>query len=333
MRPLAVDAAAIFEAHQKTLNWQWVAGQEAGQRGPDPAVVRRAQSSADLVGYLNYLHPFRIQVLGTEEVRYLGDCKPGDATRRMARIVTLEPPLLIVCDGQAVPAGLDTVCTEAGLPLFRSPESASHVIDVLRSFLSRHFADQVSEHGVFMDILGVGVLITGASGLGKSELGLELVSRGHGLVADDVVDLFRVRQTIIEGRCPQLLQNLLEVRGIGLLDVRAIFGETAVRRRMRLHLIVHLTQLSEDQPVAERLPPRPGYRKILGVDIEQVSMQVAAGRNLSVLVEAAVRNYVLRLRGIDAYQEFVQRQRLAMQADTETADPPGPGGLRGEGDR
>ena len=116
------------------------------------------------------------------------------------------------------------------------------MVDVLRSYLSKHFADRTTMHGVFMDILGLGVLITGESGQGKSELGLELVSRGHGLVADDAVDLARINENTIEGRCPELLQNLLEVRGIGLLDIRAIFGESAVRRRMRLRLIVHLVR-------------------------------------------------------------------------------------------
>ena len=124
----------------------------------------------------------------------------------------------------------------------RHQESAAFVIDVLRAYLSRHFADRTTMHGVFMDILGLGVLITGESGLGKSELGLELISRGNGLVADDAVDLFRINQTTIEGAAPNLLQNLLEVRGIGLLDIRAIFGETAVRRKMRLRLIVHLVR-------------------------------------------------------------------------------------------
>jgi hypothetical protein len=134
------------------------------------------------------------------------------------------------------------MCERAQIPMFATRESSAFVIDVLRAYLSKHFADRTTMHGVFMDILGLGVMITGESGLGKSELGLELISRGNGLVADDAVDLYRINQTTIEGRCPELLQNLLEVRGIGLLDIRAIFGETAVRRKMRLKLIVHLVR-------------------------------------------------------------------------------------------
>ena len=194
----------------------------------------------------------------------------------------------------------------------RDRASSALVIDVLRAYLSKHFADRVSMHGVFMDILGLGVLITGESGLGKSELGLELISRGNGLVADDAVDLFRINQSIIEGRCPELLQNLLEVRGLGLLDIRCIFGETAVRRKMRLKLIVHLVRRETMEREYERIPYEPLTQDVLDVPVRKVVIQVVAGRNIAVLVEAAVRNTILQLRGIDTYQEFVERHRKAM---------------------
>jgi HPr kinase/phosphorylase len=158
----------------------------------------------------------------------------------------------------------------------------------------------------------LGVLITGESGLGKSELGLELISRGHGLVADDAVDIHRINQTTLEGRCPELLQNLLEVRGIGLLDIKAIFGETAVRRKMRLRLIVHLVRRQTMERDYERLPSEPVSQDVLGVSVRKTIIPVEAGRNIAVLVEAAVRNTILQLRGIDIYQDFVQRQRDAM---------------------
>ena len=205
------------------------------------------------------------------------------------------------------------MCGRAGIPLFVTQEPAGHVIDVLRSYLTQHFAERITRHGVFMDILGLGVLITGESGLGKSELGLELISRGNGLVADDAVDLYRINQTTIEGRCPELLQNLLEVRGIGLLDIRAIFGETAVRRKMRLKLIVHLVRKETLEREYERLPTEPLTQDILGIPVRKAVIQVVAGRNIAVLVEAAVRNTILQMRGIDTFQEFMERQRRAME--------------------
>jgi HPr kinase/phosphorylase len=220
--------------------------------------------------------------------------------------------VLVLADGQTAPEALLAMCERAQIPMFATEQSSAFVIDVLRAYLSKHFADRTTMHGVFMDILGMGVLITGESGRGKSELGLELISRGNGLVADDAVDLYRINQTAIEARCPDLLQNLLEVRGIGLLDIRAIFGETAVRRKMRLKLIVHLVRRETLERDYERLPAEPLVQDVLGIPVRKVVIQVVAGRNIAVLVEAAVRNTILQMRGIDTYQEFIERQRRAM---------------------
>jgi HPr kinase/phosphorylase len=243
----------------------------------------------------------------------LSNSTPEDCARRVARIVTLEPPVLILADDQVAPPALVSMCERAQIPMFATRESSAFVIDILRAYLSKHFADRASMHGVFMDILGLGVMITGESGLGKSELGLELISRGNGLVADDAVDIYRINQTTLEGRCPDLLQNLLEVRGIGLLDIRAIFGETAVRRKMRLKLIVHLVRRETLERDYDRMPHEPLIQDILGVPVRKVVIQVVAGRNIAVLVEAAVRNTILQLRGINTYEEFAERQRQAMQ--------------------
>ena len=315
MKPSSISAEALFEAHRKVLHWQWLAGHAHPERRFDEAAVRDAQSAADLVGYLNYIHPYRVQLVGRREVAYLLAASPEDQERRISRIVTLEPPVLIVADGMTPPDRLVAMCDRAEIPLFVTQESAGQVIDVVRAYLAELFADRVTRHGVFMDILGVGVLLTGESGLGKSELGLELISRGHGLVADDAVDLYKISQSAIEGRCPDLLLNLLEVRGIGLLDIKAIFGETAVRRKMRLKLIVHLVRKETMEREFERLPYEPLNDEILGLPVRKVVITVDAGRNLAVLVEAAVRNTILQLRGIDTYQEFIERHQRAMQQD------------------
>jgi len=312
VKPTAVSADVLFEEFRAKLRWQWLAGLGASERRFDEVAVRAARSGADLVGYLNYIHPYRVQILGEREVAYISRGAPADCARRVSRIVTLEPPVLVLADGQTAPDELVAMCERAQIPMFATSESAAFVIDVLRAYLSKHFADRTSMHGVFMDILGLGVMITGESGLGKSELGLELISRGNGLVADDAVDLYRINQTTIEGRCPELLQNLLEVRGIGLLDIRAIFGETAVRRKMRLKLIVHLVRKETLERDYERLPHEPLTQDVLGVPVRKVVIQVVAGRNIAVLVEAAVRNSILQLRGIDTYQEFIMRHQRAM---------------------
>ena len=313
MKHTAISADVLFEDFRSTLGWHWLAWLGASERRFEEVAVSEASSGADLVGYLNYIHPYRVQVLGAREISYITTSSREDVARRIARIVTLEPPVLIVADAQTPPDALLQMCERAQIPLFATEERAAYVIDLLRTYLSKHFANRDTMHGVFMDILGLGVLITGESGLGKSELGLELISRGNGLVADDAVDFFRVNQTTIEGRCPELLQNLMEVRGIGLLDIKQIFGEIAVRRRMRLRLIVHLVRKETMERDYERMPTAPIYQAVLGVPIRKAIIQVVVGRNIAVLVEAAVRNMILELRGINTYEEFAARQRAAIE--------------------
>lgn len=290
------------------LNWQ------AGQDGAFRILAKSRAASADLVGHLNLIHSSRIQVIGKAEHTYFDWLTEDKRIEYLNDFLTYgEPPAIIIGDGLTPHVFLVTWCDEHAIPLFSSPESSADLIDYLRVYFNRLFAEQTTRHGVLMDVLGVGVLICGESGLGKSELALELISRGHGLVADDAVELLRTAPDYIEGRCPTLLQNLLEVRGIGLLDIKMIFGETAVRRKIKLRLIVQLIRRSEMETQYERLPSQSLSEEILDVDIRKVVLPVAAGRNLAVLLEAAVRNTVLQLRGIDTLKDFMERQRMAIE--------------------
>ena len=227
----------------------------------------------------------------------------------VARVMNANPiPIELLISPSSVPSGGSL---SKNVPVLSTAAAADVVIDTLRRYLAKILADSTSRHGVFMDVLGLGVLITGESGLGKSELALELISRGHGLVADDAVELSRTSPHVIDGHCPALLQNMLEVRGLGLLNIRTIFGETSVRRKMKLKLIVHLVRATA-QDKFERLPLQDMTQELLGCPIRKVMLQVAAGRNLAVLVEAAVRNTILKLRGIDTLTEFMERQAAAI---------------------
>jgi HPr kinase/phosphorylase len=289
------------------IPFQWIAGQEAGDR----AIPDEGMAAADLVGHLNLIHPSRVQVFGTEELAYYTRFDLRRRQHHMEELLLGGVPAMLLADGLAPTQDLVEQCDKLHIPLLSTTVAAAQLIDLLRIYLGRKLAPTTTVHGVFMDVLGLGVLITGESGLGKSELALELVSRGHGLVADDAVEFSRTAPNLIEGHCPQLLQNLLEVRGLGLLDIRTIFGETSVRRKMSLKLIVHLVRASA-QDKFERLPIQDITQDMLGIPVRRVILQVAAGRNLGVLVEAAVRNTILKLRGIDTLGEFMERQAMAI---------------------
>jgi HPr kinase/phosphorylase len=300
----------LFDDNREPLRLEWLAGRSgAGRKFRETLTPDVA--TADLVGHLNLVHPDRIHVLGAPEVRYVTRLDPARRSHYAQELIAGGPLGLIIAEGLAAPTDLLESAEKAAIPVFGTPLAAASVIDLLRIYLNKALAAHCTLHGVFMDVLGMGVLISGESGVGKSELGLELISRGHGLVADDVVDFARVAPDTVEGRCPELLANLLEVRGLGLLDIRSIFGETAVRRKMKLRLIVELRRASAAEMI-ERLPLAGTMEEVLGLPIHKVVIPVAAGRNLAVLLEAAVRNTILKLRGIDTMAEFQARQRRAM---------------------
>jgi HPr kinase/phosphorylase len=307
---LQVNVARLHEDNREALSLAWVAGRESGT----VAVSREAAAAAALIGHLNLSHPNSIQVIGAYEAQA---AQRHDAARRgelAAKLIGAAPALVVFADGVAPFPELLEAANRSHTAVFTTPLPAARVIEALGHYLAKALADSVEMHGVFMDVLGVGVLITGESGVGKSELGLELISRGHGLVADDVVAISRIAAGTLEARCPALLKDFIEVRGLGLLNIRTIFGETAVRRKMKLRLITHLQRPAPGgRDLTERLPLTELSEQILGVTIRKVIIPVAAGRNLAVLVEAAVRNEILKLRGIDSTAEFLARQKQQME--------------------
>jgi len=298
----------LYASNRDQLQLTWFAGLDGGNN----QITATTPSAADLVGHFNMIHPMRVHVLGIREIEYYERLDPVQQAVLVQEISDGNPPALIIARGLDVPANIRNICNNEDIPLFTTPLTAAEVIDFLRVYLARQFAPSITMHGVFMDVLGVGVLVTGESGLGKSELGLELISRNHGLVADDAVEFSRTAPNIIEGQAPELLQNLMEVRGLGVLDIRAIFGEAAVRRKMRLNLIVHLVRSNVGEDDIDRFPLGVQTEDVLGLPVRKVTIPIAVGRNIAVLVEAAVRNTIMQLRGFDTMQEFMERQRRAM---------------------
>jgi HPr kinase/phosphorylase len=307
-----VSIARLFEDNREKLKLEWLAGRDGGTRSLNGDLIK--DSSRGLIGHLNFIHPNLIQVLGVSEVAYLDNLDTPGAHKALAQVATQELACFIVTGVDRVPPTLAAVSEATRTPLFRSPVASVELMWMLRPYLARALAESSTVHGVFLDVLGMGVLITGDSGTGKSELALELVSRGSGLVADDVVELYRIGPETVEGRCPAMLRDFLEVRGLGVLNIRTIFGEAALRPRKNLKLVVHLARPATGKSAAaERLPLEASSERMMGVEIRKVTLPVAAGRNLAVLTEAAVRNYVLQLRGFDSTREFVARQQDQMK--------------------
>jgi HPr kinase/phosphorylase len=310
MRQVSIEK--LFAENQSRLGLSWLAGRQGGNRVLTGET--ELKPTIGQVGHMNFIHPFRVQIIGAAEAAFLR-ALPEDALRdSIGRLFTRELAAIIVANGEEVPDHLLEECNRHHMALMTSPQPSPHIVDVIRLYLSRVLAESTTLHGVFLDVLEMGVLITGASAIGKSELALELISRGNGLVADDIVEFYRISPDTLEGRCPTVLKDFLEVRGIGVLNIRTIFGETAVRPRKLLKLMVNLEDHSHEQfSELDRLQVDATYQEILGVPIRKVTIPVAAGRNLAVLVEAAVRNFVLNQRGIDSTKEFIERQQKLME--------------------
>jgi HPr kinase/phosphorylase len=307
-----VSIQKLFEDNRDKLGLTWLAGRQGGNRVLTAEAALKPTMGQ--IGHMNLIHPFRIQVMGAAELAYLRSLPEEEMRRQIGRVFSTELAAIFVANGEEVPACLLDLCNTHHIALFTSQQPSPHIVDVFRIYLQRTLAESTSLHGVFLDVLELGVLITGASAIGKSELALELISRGNGLIADDIVELYRISPDTIEGRCPSVLRDFLEVRGIGILNIRTIFGETAVRPHKLLRLIVHLEDHSHEAfGDLDRLQVNATYQEVLAVPIRKVTIPVAAGRNLAVLVEAAVRNFVLNQRGIDSTREFIERQQQLME--------------------
>ncbi len=311
MNPI-LTVGELYEAQQTPLKLRWLAGRAGTDRLLE--VANAKYPGMALVGHLNFVHPNRVQVLGSAEIDYLRRLPEAERRQALDKLFHhATTTLVVVANDEPADPELLRAADEFGLALLATPLGSPRVIDSLQHYLARTIAARTTLHGVYLEVMGLGVLITGESGIGKSELALELLSRGHHLIADDAVELSRTGPTVLIGRSPGMLRDFLEVRGLGILNVRAMFGDTAVRPEKTLRLIVHLVTLTpEHMKNIDRLQIEQKTRTILDVDIPEVVLYVGPGRNLAVLVEAATRNHILRLRGVNPLDELMQRQQSSM---------------------
>ncbi len=270
-----------------------------------------------IAGPLNYIHPTPVQIIGPTEKRYLTSLSSEEQANALERLFAASPAAILITNRQKPLAALEKRARETGTPLLASPLSDSLVLDNLQYYAARFLAAKTTLHGVFLEVLGMGVLLTGHSAVGKSELALELITRGHRLVADDAPEFRRIAPDIVAGSCPPLLREFLEVRGLGILNIRAMFGDSSIVNNMYLQLIIHLKRMKlQEIADMERLQAVGQSRSVLGVEIPQLTVPVAPGRNLAILVETAVRNHMLKLKGYDAAELFIERQRRSIEEST-----------------
>lgn len=310
---IRLSVAALYDALHDKLALNWVAGREGAKR---ELRLARSQPATALAGHLNFIHPTRLTILGSTEMRFLRALDGSSHDNAMRRLFSRHTGAVIVADGQPVAAALKTRADSSITPLLRTRMSSQDLLGTLQYYLTQLLAEKTTLHGVFMEVMGIGVFITGSSGVGKSELALELLSRGHRLIADDAPEFTRLAPDIISGSCPLALRDYLEVRGLGLLNIRALFGDSAIKSSKYLRLIIALEPMSEAQlRRLDRLHGTRRMRKILGMDVPEITLPVAPGRNLAVLIEAAARNHILFLKGYNASEQFMKNQQALIDSD------------------
>ncbi|EGV52120.1 HPr(Ser) kinase/phosphatase [endosymbiont of Riftia pachyptila] len=319
----ATTIRELFAQLSAELNLTWYSD------GEERAI--QAEGDAPLVGPLNLARPQPIQVIGPPERHLLESLGSKGYRHYLELLFASRPAALIFTDGLVPTDACRTLAADSNTPIIYTSEPDAQVIQRLLAHLQPSFqqaqpshAEPKNIHGVFIEVLGKGVLLSGDASIGKSELALALISRGHRLIADDITEFTRINAHTLQGRCPPVLQDFLEVRGLGLLNVRAMFGNSAVKPVKNLHLIIDLQQMNEQElSHLDRLEGSHSTQRLLGVEIPQTTLPVAAGRNLAILAETAVRQHLLRVTGYDAAAEFSERQRGYIEANQQSsASPP-----------
>ncbi len=303
-----VNAQTLFRNLQDALDARWV----GGSAGADRVLWPPPEAGVALYGRLNWIQPPRLQVIGPEEGAFLDRLDPTVRDVLIHDLLGASTGALLACGHLEQAEALRPAADAASVPLWYTPVPPVIALEWLGTYRHSLSASTVV-HGELLEVFGLGVLITGGSGIGKSELALELLSRGHRLIADDTPTLTRVAPNVLEGTCPPALGDLLEVRGLGILNIRRMFGDSAIKRNKRIRLIVHLVKQEEISPPAEsRLQGLRETRVILGVGVPAITLPIAPGRNLAVLLECAVRDHILRLSGYQAEQDLMARMERAM---------------------
>jgi len=292
----------------------------AGAQGLDRLITSPhiQKTGLALAGFHEYLRPGRVLIFGESEIRYLESLEPAARVTALRLALTLDFPCLLITGGFTPPAELLTEAERARVPLVKTGVVTPTAIAKLSSMLEDWLAERTMIHAVLMDVLGLGVLIAGESGIGKSECALDLIVRGHRLVADDTVEVRRRQETILIGACPELTRHHMELRGLGVINIKELFGIASTRSSKRVELVVQLERWVPTREY-ERLGLDDAFYEILGLRVPLLKMPVAPGRNIAILVEVAARNQLLRQRGHHAARELADRLDASLRQQAQPA--------------
>ncbi len=266
-----------------------------------------SRPALELAGYFSHYSPMRVQVLGNSELSFFNLLSGKEKKSRMRMLATRKTPCIIVARGLDVPKELIEAAAKYETPVLRTNSVTTKIISKINTYLQQEFAPDTSVHGVFIEVYGIGVLITGESGIGKSEIALELIKRGHRLVADDRVDIKELDYDLLIGRCgSSLIKNLLEIRGLGIINVMTLFGTGAVRDEKRVNMNVHL-ETWDSKKDYDRIGLMEEYRVIHNTKVVKKTIPVRPGRNVAIIIESAAMNFRLNKMGINTAKEFEER--------------------------
>lgn len=280
----------------------------AGKDGVHREIITSdlSRPGIEMTGYFKYYPKERLQLIGKTEMAYFLELTDEQKKDRVERLCTDITPGIVISRGMDIPEVMIEAANESGVPILKSPRQTTRVISRLTNYLETAFAPTTAIHGVLVDINGVGVLITGQSGVGKSEAALEIVKRGHRLVADDSVEISQEDYDTLIGNSPPLIKHLLEIRGLGIINVMTLFGAGSIRSYKKISLIVNL-ELWDQKKQYDRLGIEEETMKIMDVHLPKVTIPVRPGRNLAVIIEVAAMNFRLKRMGINTAQEFTDR--------------------------
>jgi len=286
----------------------------AGAEGLDRLITdpHPQKTGLALAGFQEYVRPGRVLVFGESEIRYLEHLGPTARLQTLRLALSLDFPCVLITGGFTPPPELATEAERAGLPLLKTSAATPAAFAKLTSILEDSLAERIVTHAVLMDILGLGVLIVGESGIGKSECALDLIVRGHRLVADDTVEIRRRSETILIGTCPDLTRHHMELRGLGLINVKELFGIASTRSSKRVELVVQLERWDVSRDY-ERLGIDDDFYELLGLRVPLIRMPVAPGRSVAILVEVAARNQLLKSRGHHAARALADRLEQSLR--------------------